>query len=280
VKNQEKLKHNTCFTVRIQFFYSTTNFLSLSKTSHISKHPVILSIAGFDPSSGAGITADVKTAEQTGSYALGVNTAITIQHESKFTAISWVDESIIIDQLNILSEKYNLDYIKIGLIENLSLIKTFHNLCPKAKIIWDPIIKASAGFSFHSMTSQKQLEEAANLCYLITPNLVEWEQIGAIIKGKTNILLKGGHANDHANDELMFEDGASLRLYGKRIEVTEKHGSGCVLSTAITSYLAQGYGLGDACQKAKQYITTFLKSTDGLLGIHKAHSSLQKAFSA
>lgn len=240
----------------------------MSKTSHISKRPIILSIAGFDPSSGAGITADVKAAEQTGSYALGVNTAITIQHESKFTDIFWTNEQNIIDQLNILAEKYSFEYIKVGLIQNLSLIKTFYNLCPRAKIIWDPIIKASAGFSFHSMRSQKELEEAASLCYLLTPNLVEWEQIGAIIKGKTNILLKGGHANDHANDELMFKDGTSLTLYGNRIAITEKHGSGCVLSTAITSYLAQGYGLGEACQKAKEYITTFLKSADGLLGIH------------
>jgi len=240
----------------------------MSKTSHISGRPILLSIAGFDPCSGAGVSADVKTAEQTGSYALGVNTAITIQHESKFTDVSWVSKEFIIDQIHILIEKYSFDYIKVGLIENIEWIELFSTICPNARIVWDPILKASAGFDFHSDASKKIVEKMASLCYLITPNLEEWDNIGPIIEGKTNILLKGGHASEHANDVIILKDKTKEVIYGKRMDVTEKHGSGCILSTAITSYLSQGFTLKEACEQAKTYITTFLQSADGLLGIH------------
>ena len=65
-----------------------------------------------------------------------------------------------------------------------------------------------------------------------------------------------------------MKDGTTYLLEGNRIEATEKHGSGCVLSTAITSYLAQGFELKEACEKGKAYITQFLQSADGLLGVH------------
>ena len=236
--------------------------------TNISDKPIILSIAGFDPCSGAGVTSDVKTAELTGSYALGVNTAITIQHESKFTDVTWINKKEVIDQLEILLEKYNFEFIKIGLIEDISLIETIYQICPDAKIIWDPILKASAGFNFHRITSKNLLKKIAGLCYLITPNLNEWDKMKALIEGRTNILLKGGHAKNHANDILLHKDGSETTLKGERIEVTEKHGSGCVLSTAITSYLSQGYTLKEACKKGKEYITDYLQSSDSLLGTH------------
>ncbi|MFK7900465.1 MAG: hydroxymethylpyrimidine/phosphomethylpyrimidine kinase [Cyclobacteriaceae bacterium] len=234
----------------------------------IGQQPIILSIAGFDPSSGAGITSDVKAAENIGVYALGVNTANTIQHESKFTDVNWSTEEQISSQINILKEKYEISYIKIGLIQHIGLIKTVAKEFPEAKIIWDPILSASAGFSFHRISQKNEIKKMATLCYLITPNLGEWQKIGSLIEGKTNVLVKGGHAIGHANDELILKSGEKHLIEGKRLDVSEKHGSGCVLSTAITSYLAQGNELSKACELGKNYVIQFLQSNDGLLGLH------------
>lgn len=237
--------------------------------STVGKRPIILSIAGFDPSSGAGITSDVKTAENIGVYALGVISGITIQNESEFENVTWTSVRDIALQINILKQKHDIEFVKIGLIEDIHLIKTIIQFLPNSKIIWDPVLKATAGFRFHNQLNKLALKKIAKYCYLMTPNIPEWEKMGSCIAGKTNILIKGGHAGDHANDTLLLKDGTEILIEGDRLEgAVVKHGSGCVLATAITSYLAQGFELVEACRKAKEYTKKFLLSTDSLLGIH------------
>lgn len=138
-------------------------------------------------------------------------------------------------------------------------------------IIWDPVLKSSTGFEFH-----KSIMQADHLKIdLVTPNQEEIcalgsgdpSSIGQTLSYNYAVLIKGGHAKGHANDQL-FEKGNMYLLEGERISNGSKHGSGCVLSSAITAYLAKGYSLREACAYGKLYVTQYLQSAEGLLGYH------------
>ncbi|MDQ3190460.1 MAG: hydroxymethylpyrimidine/phosphomethylpyrimidine kinase [Bacteroidota bacterium] len=244
-------------------------------------NPHILSIAGFDPSAGAGILSDIKTFEAHGLYATGVCTAITIQNDLTFESVDWIPEERILAQIKILSDRFLFDYIKIGLIENLDVLQKVvefvKNENKDAKIIWDPIIKASAGFTFHPLIDSKKIQAVCNDLFLVTPNIEEAKIISpkpGTIEGIPElskycaIYLKGGHSdNDHAND-FLFENGRSTKFESIKFDA-QKHGTGCVLSSAITAGLAQGLELADACAEAKAYVAEYLISARGLLGLHK-----------
>jgi len=242
----------------------------------------VLTIAGFDPSNGAGLTSDVKTFEALDVYGLSVCTAVTVQHESVFKKVDWVSRDIILEQLSILTEKYAVDYVKIGLVENLELLNEVIDhlkaYLPTVKIVWDPILNASAGFRFHGVFERAVFTKVAKKCYLITPNQQEWAQLFGpsidteIARKYTNVLLKGGHARGELSTDTLFEATDVTRYSNPRLTLS-KHGTGCVLSSAIVAYLAQGSSLKSACEKAKKYVTEFIKSTTSLLG---KHNNIQK----
>jgi hydroxymethylpyrimidine/phosphomethylpyrimidine kinase len=240
----------------------------------------VLSIAGFDPSGGAGILADIKTFEANKLLGLGVCTAITFQNDQEFDGVQWVPSDEIQRQIEVLARRFSLDWVKIGLIENLPtlklLIQYLKELNPEVKIIWDPIFKASAGFVFHSQLDREDLTEICKDITLLTPNLDEINKMfpdmspesGAdYLSQYCNILLKGGHdAGDKARD-LLFANGL-ITIYESDRMSCGKHGTGCVLSSAILTNLAKGYDIKDACREGKEYVTDFIKSDSGLLGLH------------
>ncbi len=244
-------------------------------------NPHILSVAGFDPSAGAGILADIKTFEAHGLYSMGVCSAITVQNDLSFQSVQWVSVEKILDQIKILSDRYLFDFIKIGLIENLDTLEKIVDLVKNenrdVKIIWDPIIKASAGFTFHPTLDNKRIQAICSKLYLVTPNLEEAKVISPVpgsieevseLSNLCAVFLKGGHSeNDQANDYL-FVDGKSIKFESMKFENAEKHGTGCILSSAITAGLAQGMDLADACAEAKAYVAEYLISARGLLGVH------------
>ena len=116
--------------------------------------PYVLSIAGFDPSGGACIHAVIKTFEAHKVFGLGVTSCITYQNDSKFQGLDWIDADSIIRQIDMLISKYDIGYVKIGLIENFNILeKVINHLIAyneDIKIIWDPTLKATAGFDFHN----------------------------------------------------------------------------------------------------------------------------------
>lgn len=248
----------------------------------ISFRANVLSIAGFDPSSGAGVTADIKTFEQHKVQGLAVNTAITYQNETDFEGVDWMTFEQIKKQIEILFKKYQPEYIKIGLIESFDVlqqvVKLLKGINPSVKIIWDPILKASAGFDFHKNIKSAEVISLLQNIYLVTPNIPEckalmgtdeFEEIQAqIIDNKLcNVLVKGGHSeNDKVTDVLIQSDNITS-FEGNRLANT-KHGTGCVLSSAIASNLANHISLANSIKKAKQYITQFIDSNNGLLGYH------------
>lgn len=264
------------------------------------KRPYVLSIAGFDPSGGAGITADIKTFEANKVYGLGVCTALTFQNDEIFGGVDWISFEKIIKQIEMLSKKYRIDWIKIGLVESFDVLEKLvlhlKEIFKGCKIIWDPILKASAGFSFHGSIEINRLEILAGNLFLITPN---WDEIQMLypdmepldgakrLSGCCNVFLKGGHnINAPGRDYLFITDSVNApgknhlktKNYGKMNQFSfgpkeiikyHKHGSGCVLSAAITANLARGWNLHRACLRSKNYITKFLSSSESLLGFHK-----------
>ena len=235
--------------------------------------PFVLSIAGFDPSGGAGILADIKTMEAIGVSGLGVCTSITYQNDKTFKAVDWLTIDQIASQIEVLFEKYSINVVKIGLIKDLKTLAEIIDFLKKknsnVKIIWDPILKASAGFEFHASIDKIILEEVLNNIYLITPNIPELEKLEIDPKKiLCSCLLKGGHSEKNAND-ILYSPGNIFTIQGEQLKNADKHGSGCVLSSAIASYLAKEFSLKEACIQAKNYTREFLKSSETLLGIHK-----------
>lgn len=240
----------------------------------ITKRPYVLSIAGFDPSAGAGVLADVKTMEQCGVYGFAVNTASTFQNEDQFDGVSWVSFEDIKKQLDPLFRKYEIGVVKIGLIESLEVLeKVIAYLLAynsTVKIIWDPILSASAGFDFHSVIDQEVLSKVLKNIYLITPNKPEYDLLNQVKESR--VLLKGGHS-EVKDDVLILQKKTGeerIVIEGSTNKMSPKHGSGCVLSSAITSYIALGDELPLACIKGKQYVEKILESNEGLLAYHKS----------
>ena len=137
----------------------------------------VISLAGFDPSAGAGILADVKTFEQLGVYGLGVCSALTWQTEDEFQKVTWVSPGEIISQLEVLLRKYKVRFLKIGLIESLDALEKILQFIsgnfPGIKMLWDPILKASAGYAFHPVIDKQQLMNCCKELFLVTPNSAE-----------------------------------------------------------------------------------------------------------
>lgn len=245
------------------------------------QRPNVLCIAGFDPSAGAGILADVKTLENIGVYSFAATTSITYQNENKFDGVKWLTIKQIKKQIYAVIENNKFEFVKIGLIENfktlvsiIELLKT-HN--SNIKIIWDPILRASVGFDFHDKIPKKYLKYILKNIFLITPN---WQEIQPLsdqrdaiigaekIAHSCAVLLKGGHnIETPATDILFIEDNLEI-FHPKQITELEKHGTGCVLSSAITGYLALGNDLHTACELAKEYTYNFIISNNRKLGYH------------
>lgn len=236
----------------------------------------ILSVAGFDPSGGAGILADIKTFEAHRCMGFAVNTANTIQNEREFITPNWIDEKEIFNQANILLKNYQFSYVKIGLIPSLGFLKEITEQLSKSKLIWDPVLSASAGFNFDHDLSQ--LKEVLKGIYMITPNWNEVKELSGnkeALKGAeelselTNVYLKGGHNDiNHGKDYLFFEAKKYSFNPKNKKPVYPKHGSGCVFSSALTANLAKGFPMIKACLRSKQYIEKYLASSTELLGYH------------
>jgi len=248
----------------------------------MSKQNYILTIAGFDPSGGAGILADIKTFEQYKCIGMGVQTANTVQTEDEFLSVNWVDEQIVISQLELLLSKYKFSYVKIGLIPSLDFLQKVVSILftnnRHTKLIWDPILSASAGFDFkHNLNT---LESVLNKVYLITPN---WNEVKILSKNDdaingakflsqfTQVILKGGHNESNLGKDYLVQNSLQKGFNPKKTvkPIYAKHGSGCVFSSAITANLQQGYPLHKSILKSKRYMEGFLSSNKTLIGKHR-----------
>ncbi|WP_169630313.1 hydroxymethylpyrimidine/phosphomethylpyrimidine kinase [Flavobacterium sp. ASW18X] len=256
-----------------------------------TERPYVLTLAGFDPSAGAGLLADIKTFEQLHCYGLAVQTANTIQTDDTFTACHWIAKDIIIEQLSIVLKRFPVAYIKVGIVESWSvleeLIGVMKTIKPEAKIVFDPIFSASANFDFHSeasiQTEKLALENVLSHCYLITPNYNELqimangiatEDFLKMLSTTTNVLVKGGHKKiEKGIDQLYTTIGTVYEIKGIPELLSAKHGTGCILSAALIAELAKGKSLLEASKKAKNYVEQRMGSNTTLLAYHTSYEN-------
>jgi len=247
-----------------------------------TNRPFALSIAGFDPSAGAGVLADIKTFEQHSVYGFAINTANTIQTENKFIDIQWTALEFLLQSIETLFEAYEIKAVKIGIVPSLNFLKSIvfliKKLSPETKIVWDTVLKSTTEFDFLTIENQNDLVAILNEIDLITPNYNEILKLDSkeksveisIEKLSKNcaVLLKGGHHPTEVGTDYLHTQNQFFRLSPKNTKIHQKHGSGCVLSAAITANLALGQNLLNACKNAKSYTENFLLSNPTQLGNH------------
>ncbi|MFT3751593.1 MAG: hydroxymethylpyrimidine/phosphomethylpyrimidine kinase [Paludibacter sp.] len=245
-----------------------------------SNRPYCLTVAGFDPTAGAGVLADSKTFEMLEVYGMGIITSNTLQTDSLFIDVEWINIETIKKQLETLLKNYDFEALKIGLVQNFDMLRQIISVAksinPDIKIVWDPILKSSSGFDFHAKGSL-ELSFLEENCTLITPNWNEFETLWRTDhdilkerKPKTAVLIKGGHRLEKTGCDLLFEKGNYIEIPGTSFHGKSKHGTGCVLSAAIVANLAKGGSLIESCVYAKTYVEKFILSSDLNLGYHHA----------
>lgn len=248
----------------------------------MNTRPYCLSIAGYDPTAGAGVLADIKTFEQHQVYGMAIITANTLQTDNHFKAVQWIDAHTILQQVENLMHAYSFQALKIGLIENYDtlyqVIKLVKKIQPNVKIVWDTILESSSGFHFHDNNSL-ELDFLQENCTLITPNRMEFESLWGnnpsilkTLKPQAAFLIKGGHWTEKTGCDILFQHGIETEITGKSFHGKTKHGTGCVLSAAITAQLTRENSLLESCIKGKEYVEQFILSNDTNLGYH-AHQS-------
>lgn len=241
----------------------------------------VLTIAGTDPTGGAGVQADLKTMMAHNVYGMSVITALVAQNTMGVRDIMEVTPQFLEEQFNCVFEDIYPDTIKIGMVSSPELIKTIVkklNEHSNLTIVVDPVMVSTSGSRLLADNALKLLKnELIPLATIITPNIPEAQVLTDLtISSKDDmleaakqistwyngyILIKGGHFEDRA-DDLLYYQGNITWLAGEKIDNPNTHGTGCTLSSAIASNLALGYSVEESVQKAKQYITGALK--DGL----------------
>ncbi|WP_052080785.1 thiamine phosphate synthase [Porphyromonas sp. COT-239 OH1446] len=251
--------------------------------------PCILSIAGHDPCTGAGITADCLTIEAAGGRALSLVSSLTSQHEEHFAALHPISLEETLYSLEVLLERYTPLSAKIGMTSSLGEAISIARRLRTAgvrHIIWDPILKASRGNApLHATLEAKQIEEMLRLVSLTTPNLPEaqclWgdelspELLSELAnRYRSSILLKGGHTEEAGPGhpllcrDLLFEPGKPSKELVVSRSKWDKHGTGCKLSSLIATHLAQLEPLDRACRMAQLEVDRYIRSSPSLYGLH------------
>ncbi|WP_344833781.1 hydroxymethylpyrimidine/phosphomethylpyrimidine kinase [Chryseobacterium ginsenosidimutans] len=244
-----------------------------------TERPFVMSIAGYDPSGGAGLSADIKTFEQLKVQGLGVCTAMTLQTESQCLSLNWQPLEEILNSIDVLMKNYHITAVKIGVVKDAQfltqIVEKIRSINSEAKIVWDPVLKSTSEFSFFDLNTISELEDVLKQIDLITPNYNEYKVLQEFnlfknTKNSCSVLIKGGHREDKLGTDILLENGKEISIHptDETSVYYPKHGSGCVLSSAITSHLALGKNVEEACRNGKLYIENFLTSNSTLLGFH------------
>lgn len=232
----------------------------------MSTIPVALSVAGSDPSGGAGIQADLKAFEARGVYGMAVITALTAQNTRAVTGVHPVPGDFILAQLHAIFDDIPPGAVKVGMVGTRELahaVATGLSDCT-VPIVVDPVMVATSGAVLLEPDAEHALRtRVLPLATLITPNLPE----AARLFGDTDpadwarthdtaVLLKDGHnTQDTVTDRLFMPDGSDFAFAHPRVATRNTHGTGCTLSSAIAAELAHGHALPDACGRALTWLS-------------------------
>jgi len=245
-------------------------------------NPVALTIAGSDPSGGAGIQADLKTFHQFGVYGEAVITLITVQNTRGVERIECLAPDLVADQIRAVISDIPPAAAKTGALGNRGIIEAVAGLAAgfPFPLVVDPVILSKHVAALLQADAIDALKtRLLPYTFLLTPNLeeaalltgVEVDNIGGMRKaaeklaalGPRAVLVKGGHLGGDATD-VLFHQGEFREFSSPRVATGNTHGTGCTLSAAIAAGLASGYDLLEAVERAKRYVTAAIRSDPGL----------------
>lgn len=228
--------------------------------------PIVLTIAGSDPSAGAGIQQDMRTINNCGCYPTTVITAITSQNTMGVQGVMPVPPSVVESQLRSIFTDIRVDAVKIGMIPDIDVARTIVTILREERskgplpIVCDPVMISTSGTRLMSEDCIDYIcQELFPLCTLITPNLPEAKVLNLPSNQErysTSCLIKGGHAEqgDMTDTLHLLHEHEAAEYTSPRIATTNLHGTGCTLSSAIASHLAHGNSLKPAIASAKEYM--------------------------
>ena len=258
----------------------------------MKSYPRVLTIAGSDSGGGAGIQADIKSISATGSYAASAITAVTVQNTLGVEAVHPVPVETISAQIRAVLSDIGADAVKIGMLHSAEVVLAVRDALLQAEEQWwirpadgsgafnivlDPVMVATSGHRLIEESAIRVLtEELLPLARVITPNIPEAEILaGMTIRSQedlpavaralsakasrrtpVSVLMKAGHLTDDKLVDVFYnaEEGRIVELPSERVRTQNTHGTGCTLSSALASFLAQGLPLDDAARAATSYI--------------------------
>jgi hydroxymethylpyrimidine/phosphomethylpyrimidine kinase len=246
--------------------------------------PVALTIAGFDPSSGAGITADLKTFAAHGIYGVSCISALTVQSTQGVRSVEVLPAQLVRQTLDCLAEDVTFSGVKIGMLGSSGVareVASFLQGLGRNRIVLDPVLSSSSGAALIDPDGIRLIrEQLLPQVGWITPNLDELailtgspvgreQVVSAALRlkeiaaragnGDLNVVVTGGHL-DRPDDFLLTADGEQSWLQGEKIETNATHGTGCAFSSALLCALIGGHEREDAVAAAKAYVTEALRS--------------------
>lgn len=242
-----------------------------------------LSIAGSDPSGGAGIQADLKTFHSLGVYGEAVITLITVQNTRGVHRVDVLAPELVAEQIHAVISDIPPKAAKTGALGNLAVVKAVAAAAETFSfpLVVDPVMISKNGAWLMDAEARRTFtEELLPRAFLLTPNLPEAAALSGIPvhdadsmaraaaklleMGAANVLVKGGHLEGEALD-LLASPHVKLRLFrAPRVDTPHTHGTGCTFSAAITAELAKGASLEDAIHRAKRFITEAIRTNPGL----------------
>ena len=244
--------------------------------------PVALTIAGSDPSGGAGLQADLKTFHQFGVYGMAIPTLLTVQNTRSVEAVVSLSASLVRDQLDCIQCDIPASAAKIGPIPDARMVEAIAQWARASDtpLVVDPVIESTHGQTLTSDDAvTAMIEMLLPVSLLVTPNLHEASLMSGVTVhdpptmreaaeriascGVRHVLVKGGHLKGAAMD-LLWSDGEVLEFSSDRIDSKHTHGTGCTYSAAITALLALGIGLVDAVAAAKRFVTEAIRTAPEL----------------
>ena len=246
------------------------------------KIPVVLAIGGFDPSSGAGVTADLQTIAAHSCFGISTITALTVQNTQGVKRVEPVSPNTVRQSLFLLADDFEIAAVKVGMLADAEVARAvavfLEHLQPKILVV-DPILKSSSGAVLLDQSGQEvMVQRIFPHATVITPNL---EELGAMISasittveqasrgkwllktGAQNVIVTGGHLPENT-DLLFLGSGDEVRIPGERVQSTHTHGTGCAFASAIACNMALGMDVEMAAYRAKEFVREAIKSAPGL----------------
>lgn len=245
--------------------------------------PNILSIAGSDPSGGAGIQADIKAISANGGYAMAAITALTAQNTQCVIAVQMITPDFVAAQIAAIRADIRVDAVKIGMLGTGAIIRAVLDGLSglTVPIVLDPVMVAKSEDRLLQADAVAALRAALPIASVITPNLPEAADLLGVAEalsrpemqaqahallalGAHAVLLKGGHLPGDDCPDLLASAAGSVWLPGPRHATRKTHGTGCTLSSALATFLGHGLSLPDAATRAKAYVVRAIATADAL----------------